>query len=99
MVKNAPANARDVGLIPGSRRSPGEENGNLLQYSCLGQRTEEPVHGQRSLAGYSPRSSKKVRHDLTTKQQQSEILETVEERRYEKIQKELEHRAEGTLQM
>ena len=28
--------AGDVGLIPGSGRSPGEENGNPLQYSCLG---------------------------------------------------------------
>ena len=28
--------ARDIGLILGLRRSPGEENGNLLQYSCLG---------------------------------------------------------------
>ena len=27
--------ARDVGLIPGSGRSPGRENGNPLQYSCL----------------------------------------------------------------
>ena len=27
MVKNPPANAGDVGLIPGSRRSPGEANG------------------------------------------------------------------------
>ena len=27
---------RRLGLIPGSRRSPGEENGNPLQYSCLG---------------------------------------------------------------
>ena len=27
--------ARDVDLIPGLGRSPGEENGNLLQYSCL----------------------------------------------------------------
>ena len=36
MVKNLPANARDLGLIPGSGRSPGEENGNPLQYSCLG---------------------------------------------------------------
>ena len=25
----------DAGLIPGSGRSPGEGNGNLLQYSCL----------------------------------------------------------------
>ena len=40
-VKNLPANAsegdiRDVGSIPGLRRSPGERNGNPLQYSCLG---------------------------------------------------------------
>ena len=38
MVKNLPANAgetRDVGLIPGLGRSPGEVNGNSLQYSCL----------------------------------------------------------------
>ena len=36
MVKNPTANVGDVGLIPGSRRSPGEGNGNLLQYPCLG---------------------------------------------------------------
>ena len=35
VVKNPPANAGDPGLIPGSRRSLGEENGNPLQYSCL----------------------------------------------------------------
>ena len=35
-VKNLPANAGDVGLIPEEGRSPGEGNGNLLQYSCLG---------------------------------------------------------------
>ena len=38
VVKNLPANAediRDLGSIPGSRRSPGEGNGNPLQYSCL----------------------------------------------------------------
>ena len=35
MVKNLPANAGDTGLIPGSGRSPGVGNGNLLQYSCL----------------------------------------------------------------
>ena len=34
MVKNLPANAGDVGLIPGLGRSPGEANGNPLQYSC-----------------------------------------------------------------
>ena len=36
----------NVGLIPGSGRSPGEGNGNPLQYSCLG--------NSMSLAGYSP---------------------------------------------
>ena len=39
VVKNLPANAedvRDAGLIPGSGRSPGEGNGNPLQFSCLG---------------------------------------------------------------
>ena len=36
MVKNLPANAGDEGSIPGSGRSPGEGNGNPLQYSCLG---------------------------------------------------------------
>ena len=38
MVKNLPANTRDSGdvdLIPGSGRSPGEGNGNPLQYFCL----------------------------------------------------------------
>ena len=38
MVENLPVNAgdiRDVGLIPGSGRSPGEGNGNSLQFSCL----------------------------------------------------------------
>ena len=35
MVKNLHANAEDMGSIPGLGRSPGEGNGNLLQYSCL----------------------------------------------------------------
>ena len=35
MVKSLPANARDLGLIPGLGRYPGEANGNPLQYSCL----------------------------------------------------------------
>ena len=38
MVKNPLANTdvRDVGSVPGWRRSPGEGHGNPLQYSCLG---------------------------------------------------------------
>ena len=35
-IKNLPANAGDVGLIPGLGRSPGEGNDNPFQYSCLG---------------------------------------------------------------
>ena len=36
VVNNPPANARDMDLISGSKKSPGEGNGNPLQYSCLG---------------------------------------------------------------
>ena len=36
VVKNPPANAGDTGSVPGSGRSPGEGNGNLLQYPGLG---------------------------------------------------------------
>ena len=36
------SNAGDVGLIPGSGRSPGEGNGNPPQYSCL----ENPMDGE-----------------------------------------------------
>ena len=35
VVKNPPVNAGDVGSITGLGRSPGEGNGNPLQYSCL----------------------------------------------------------------
>ena len=65
MVKNLPANAgdaADVGSIPESRRSPGEENDNPLQYSCL----ENSKQKQGSLAGYSPWGCKRVGHGLVT---------------------------------
>ena len=59
MVKNLPAdvgNIRDPGSIPGSGRSPGVGNGNLLQYSFFFPPIFLPgkFHGQRSLVGYSP---------------------------------------------
>ena len=49
-VKNPPANAGELGSIPGSGRSPGEGNGNPLQYSCLGSPIDQgawqaTVHG------------------------------------------------------
>ena len=40
-VKVSAWNVGDLGSIPGSGRSPGEGNGNLLQYSCL----ENPIDG------------------------------------------------------
>ena len=39
VVKNLPANAGDMSSVPESGRSPGEDDGNSLQYSCL----ENPV--------------------------------------------------------
>ena len=54
-VNNSPANAGDGGSIPGSEWSPGEGNGNPLQYTCL-----ENPHGQRSLVGYSPWGHKEL---------------------------------------
>ena len=54
---------RDAGLILESGRSPGEGNGNPLQYSCL----ENPVDGEPG--GLQSVGSQRVRHDLVTKQQ------------------------------
>ena len=48
MVKNPPAKGgdiRDVGLIPGSGRSPGGGHGNSLQYSCLENPTDRGACG------------------------------------------------------
>ena len=52
----------DAGSISGSGRSPGEGNGNLLQYSCLRNPWAEEAGGLPS------RGSQTVRHDLATKQ-------------------------------
>ena len=68
VVKNPPANAgdiRDVCSIPGSGRSPGGGHGQPTPVFL-----PEKSHGQRSLAGYSPRGCNKARHDLVTRQQQ-----------------------------
>jgi len=62
-VKNPPAHPGDMGLIPGSGRSPGLGNGNPLQYPCL----RNPMD-RRSLARYSPWGCKRVGHDLATEQ-------------------------------
>ena len=61
MVKNLPANAGDMGLIPRSGRSPGEGNGNPLQYSCQ----ENPM--DRGTGQGTVHRVTRVRHDLVTK--------------------------------
>ena len=43
--KESACNAGDPGSIPGSGRSPGEGNGNPLQYSCLGNLMDEEPGG------------------------------------------------------
>ena len=64
VVKNTPVNAGGMGLIPGLGRSPGEGNGNPLQYSCLDRGTwQATVHGLT-----------KVRHNLATKQKIQNIV-------------------------
>ena len=65
VVKNPPANAGDVTSRPGSERSPGEGNGYAFQYSCLENPMEREVW-QAAVHGVT----KKVGHNLATKQQQ-----------------------------
>ena len=62
MVKNLPTNAGDAGLTLGWGRFPGEENGNPLQYSCLG----NPI--DRGSCGLQSMGSQRVGHDLAIKQ-------------------------------
>ena len=56
-VKASACNVGDLGSIPGSERSSGEENGNLLQYSCL----ENPMDGGAWWA--TVHGSQRVGHD------------------------------------
>ena len=59
--KESAYNVGDPGSIPGSGRSPGEGNGNPLQYSCL----ENPM--DYSLPGSSVHGVARVGHNLVTK--------------------------------
>ena len=59
--KESTCNAGDLGLIPGSGRSPGERNGNPLQYSCLG----NPM--DRGACWATVHGVTRVRRDLGTK--------------------------------
>ena len=62
VVKNPPANAGNLGLIPETGIFPGERSDNPLLYACL----ENSFHGQRSLVGYSL-WGRRVGQDLATK--------------------------------
>ena len=64
VAKNPPANAGDEGSILGLGKSPGEGNGNPTSAFLPGK-----SHGQRSLVGYVYGVTKRVRHDLATKEQ------------------------------
>ena len=57
VIKNTPASAGNVGLIPGSERSSGVGNGNPLQYSCL-----ENSNGN-ELVGLQSTGLQRVGHD------------------------------------
>ena len=68
MIKHLPANAGDMGSIPGLGRYLGAGNGNLLQYSCLGNLMDNgswqaTVHG-----------AARVRHDLTNNNKKEYFL-------------------------
>ena len=67
-------NAGNPGSIPGLAKSPGERNGNPLQYSWQSTPVflPEKSHGQRSLAGYSPRGHKESDATEYTQQQNTE---------------------------
>ena len=62
--KESAYNAGELGLIPGSGRSPGEGNGNPLQYSCL----ENPM--DRGAWQATVHGVTRVRHDLVTKERE-----------------------------
>ena len=60
--KESACNAEDLALIPGLGRSPGEGNGNTLQYSCLKNPTDRGEPGRVQSMGVA-----RVGHDLATK--------------------------------
>ena len=68
VVKNLLNNARDPGLIPGSRRFHGSGNGNPPQYCCLDNFTNiEPCQLQSM-------GSQRVGHNLASKQQNFQVI-------------------------
>ena len=65
MVKNPPADAGVTSSIPDSRRSAEEQNGNLLQYSCLENPTDKAwrIQWTKEPGGLQSMGLQRVRHD------------------------------------
>ena len=74
MVKNPPANAGNMGSTLGSGRSPGENNGNPLQYFCLGNPLDRGAW----------QGSQRVRHDSVTEEQRQQHVHTQRVKSYGK---------------
>ena len=66
--KESACNTRDLSLIPRSGRSPGEENGDPLQYSCLGNPMDRGAW-QPTVHGVA-----RVIHDLVTKTPPPQVM-------------------------
>ena len=82
MVKNLPAKAGDVGLIPGPGRSPGKGNGNhssILAWKIL--RTEEP--GEATVHGVTKESDKQTTNVTNNKKEKNkQQMETTNKAEY-----------------
>ena len=78
VVKNQPANAGDMGLISGLKRSPGNGNGNPLQYFCL----ENPMDREKSLVignGVSKGQAQLRKHTCRKANDKAEVLQPIDE--------------------
>ena len=85
VVKNLGPKAEDMGVIPGSGRSPGEGNGNPLQYFLPGK-----SHEQRNLADYSPYG--RTESDTTEVTQHTSSSFMIARRQQDNIFKELKEK-------
>ena len=70
-VRNPPANAGDMGSIPESGKSSREENGNPLQYPCLGNPINRGTWGVQSIG------LQRLGHNLATQKQQNQAKRVI----------------------
>ena len=74
MVRNLPAMQETQGSIPGSGRSPGEGNGNPLQYSCLKNSTDREAWQPRVHGNTESDMTERITLSLSPFQCSSEIV-------------------------